>query len=60
MNCPQCSYETPVLIEGYCPECAEENQRALDLHNAEFDRWNKLTDRERALEITILTKRGAR
>lgn len=50
-HCPQCGDDTPELHEGYCRECCDENQRQLDLHNAEFDRWDKLTDRQRADEI---------
>ena len=50
-DCPQCGEPTEVLHEGYCGECYQERQRALDLHNAEQDRWNKLSDAERWSEI---------
>lgn len=50
-DCPQCGYETAQLIEGYCPQCYADNQHALDLHNAQYDRWQRMTDAERSAEI---------
>lgn len=50
-TCPQCGAFTPVLREGYCAECCEENQARLDAHNAAFDAWDKLTDAERERRI---------
>lgn len=46
-DCPQCGEETEVLHEGYCLDCRDENQRVLDEHNARFDWWDSLTDRDR-------------
>jgi len=49
--CPQCGDPTEALHEGYCEPCRDANQNALDLHNAEYDRWQGMTDRQRADEI---------
>lgn len=38
-NCPQCSYETETLNEGYCEDCRKDNQNSLNSHNAQFDHW---------------------
>jgi len=38
-DCPQCGFGTETLHEGYCEECRDENQHALDAHNIEFDHW---------------------
>ncbi len=53
LDCPQCGLLTAKndFTEGYCSDCAAENQRALDEHNASFDRWERLTDEQRAAEI---------
>ena len=50
-NCPQCSYETETLNEGYCEDCRQENQKALDYHNFQCDRWDKLTVAQKEQEI---------
>lgn len=50
-TCPQCAAFTPVLREGVCVACCEENQARLDAHNAAFDAWEKLTARERERRI---------
>jgi hypothetical protein len=50
-HCPQCGNETDRLHEGYCEDCRNANQAALDEHNAAYDRWQKMTDRERADDI---------
>lgn len=50
-NCPQCSYETETLNEGYCEDCRQNNQNSLDLHNSGFDRWEKLTNFQKDQEI---------
>lgn len=50
-DCPQCGYETETLNEGCCEVCREQNQRALDLHNAQFDWWQSLTDEQRDAQI---------
>lgn len=49
--CPQCGDDTPELHEGYCEECCRENQRALDQHNADYDRWQRMTDAQRDAAI---------
>ncbi len=49
--CPQCGEPTPDLHEGYCEPCRDANQNALDLHNAEHDRWQGMTDKQRTDEI---------
>lgn len=49
--CPQCGEETTQLQEGYCQPCCHENQRELDLHNAQYNWWQRLTDEERLAEI---------
>lgn len=51
-DCPQCGEATETLHEGYCAECCTENQRALDLHNAEYDRWQSMTDNQRQSAIS--------
>lgn len=53
MTCPQCGVDTHPrdFREGVCGECCDENQRALDEHNAGFDRWEQMTDEERDREI---------
>ena len=50
-NCPQCSYETETLNEGYCEDCRQNNQNSLDLHNTEYDKWQKLSDNQRQERI---------
>lgn len=52
-NCPQCGEATEQLHEGYCAECFRENQMRLDLHNAQFDCWERTTDAERDAEIRL-------
>lgn len=51
VHCPQCGEDTRELHEGSCKECFEERQRELDLHNARYDHWQSLTDRERDDQI---------
>lgn len=50
-DCPQCGQATERLHEGYCEPCCRENQAALDMHNAAYDRWQSMTDAERVDEI---------
>ncbi len=50
-DCPQCSFESEEIYEGYCKECCEENQKTLDQHNFEFDRWESMTDAQRDNDI---------
>lgn len=51
VDCPQCGEPTEALYEGYCQNCCEENQRELDAHNARFDWWEGLSDKERYEQI---------
>ena len=50
-DCPQCGNETEILHEGYCEECKNERQTALNEHNARFDFWEKCTDDEKDFYI---------
>lgn len=50
-TCSQCGAFTPVLREGACVQCCEDNQARLDAHNAAFDAWEKLTEAERERRI---------
>ena len=56
LTCPQCSEPTDTLHEGYCAECCEENQSSLDAHNFQHDRWQRLSDSDRAAEIKQHTR----
>ena len=49
--CPQCGFDTETIIDGVCEECRAENQASLDLHNAEYDRWKKMTQPQRDAAI---------
>lgn len=49
--CPQCGEQVERLNEGYCDICHDERQSALNMHNASFDFWEKLTDAERDFYI---------
>lgn len=51
LTCCQCGDYTDTLEEGYCPSCCQHNQETLDKHNSVFDHWNKLTDKEKDLQI---------
>lgn len=55
MNCPQCGHEASQFREGVCLECWEDNQNRLDLHNHEFDRWERMSDAERGDAIRRAT-----
>ncbi len=37
--------------DGVCVYCWQDNQNALDVHNAEHDRWERMTDEQRHAEI---------
>lgn len=50
-DCPQCGNEATEFQEGVCMDCCKHNQRRLDEHNAQFDRWESLTDKQRQDEI---------
>lgn len=55
-HCPQCGDDTLELHEGYCEECCCANQRALDQHNAEYNRWQRMTDAQRDAAIKFSTR----
>ncbi len=46
-ECQQCGVEHHVFREGVCIICWQNNQDDLDVYDAEFDRWQKMTDHER-------------
>lgn len=48
MQCRQCGNESQKFDQGVCVECCEENQRRLDIHNAEYDHWKKQSDTNRS------------
>ena len=54
--CPQCGEPTSLLCEGYCEPCRDANQAELDLHNAEFDAWERLSPKEREEQIRKATR----
>lgn len=49
--CPCCGEDTETLYEGYCEICRKQRQDELDLHNATYDWWQGLSDREREVQI---------
>ena len=49
--CNQCGHDATQFQEGVCMDCCKENQRRLDEHNEQFDRWQSLTDKQRDDEI---------
>lgn len=51
MVCNTCGEDATEFREGHCINCFTDRQNALDLHNATFDRWERMTDRERDDEI---------
>ncbi len=51
--CPQCGADCEQLHEGHCEPCCEQNQKELDEHNASYDRWQGLSDEQRASEIKL-------
>ncbi len=55
-DCPQCGEQTMALFEGYCCNCRDENQAALDAHNAAFDQWERMTDAQRDAAIKRATR----
>lgn len=56
MNCPQCGGITLTLHEGVCEECRQDNQSRIDVHFQEFERWRKMTNRQREDEISKAIK----
>ena len=55
-HCPQCGDDTPELHEGYCEDCCRDNQAALDRHNMEYDRWQRMTDAQRDAAIKFASR----
>ena len=53
MSCPQCGEFDMIedFHEGVCIDCYKANQGALDLHNAQYDYWQGLSDKEREDQI---------
>lgn len=51
LECSSCGEEDPCYHEGYCEDCWAERQGALDLHNAQYDYWEGLSDKEREDQI---------
>ena len=49
--CPSCGFCALEFVEGYCADCWIDRQNALDLHNAAYDRWQRMPDVERDAEI---------
>jgi hypothetical protein len=49
ITCPGCGGSG--WVGGACEEDDSDRQSALDLHNATFDRWKRMTDRQRDDEI---------
>lgn len=46
-HCPHCGEAVERLNEGYCEDCRNERQTALNEHNAKFDFWENCTDAEK-------------
>ena len=51
LYCPQCGEPCGELREGYCRPCHDERQAALDLHNTQYDEWQRLSGAERDRRI---------
>lgn len=52
--CPQCGElieNLSELTDGVCQDCRDTNQEALDDHNFQHDRWERLSSTERDAEI---------
>lgn len=58
-HCPQCLENSTAdelqQNEGYCRSCCQQNQGELDRHNAEFDRWERMTVGQREAAIRAST-----
>lgn len=52
-HCTQCGEltEDSDFVEGVCRWCATNNQHNLNLHNAQYNRWQSLSDKQRDDEI---------
>lgn len=51
LRCPQCGERAEVFREGVCEICCAANQQKIDAHWAFYERWQSMSDRERAAEI---------
>lgn len=51
LHCPQCGEPSAEFNEGVCQDCWTANQNALDLHNIEYDRWQRMSDSQRGAAI---------
>lgn len=49
--CTQCGNTCDEFEDGVCADCAEDNQYELDLHNTQFDYWEKMTTAQREAAI---------
>ena len=49
--CPDCMADVDELKEGYCHDCHKRRQMELDLFNAEYDAWQKLSDEQKEQRI---------
>ena len=51
LPCPQCGIDSDNFDQGVCAFCCSENQLELNAYNLNFDRWSRLSDRQRKDEI---------
>ena len=52
-TCTTCGEDATEFREGHCIHCFTDRQNALDLHNAQFDWWESLTDQQREIAIRM-------
>ncbi len=53
--CDGCGLEVERFVEGWCEDCHNERQTELNEHNAQFDFWERCTDKERDYYISQAT-----
>lgn len=58
VTCNTCGEDSTEFREGHCLGCFTDRQNALDLHNAQFDRWERMTDKQRGAEIRKAAQHG--
>lgn len=58
MTCNTCGEYASEFREGNCVDCFTDRQNALDLHNATFERWERMTDKQRGDEIRMAAHHG--
>ena len=54
--CTQCGLDASEFQEGVCVDCCRENQLSLDQHNIQHDRWQRMSDEDRAAAVTNAIK----